>query len=118
MNAEHDTAIATARSHSSPVDLVVRIGLLALLAFWSLKIVGPFLTVALWSAILTVGLYPVFSWLANRLGSQRLAATVVTVLCLMIDIGPVTWLGLGLIGAAEFAAGEFDSKLFSIPLPA
>ena len=117
MNAEHDTAIATARSHSSPVDLVVRIGLLALLAFWSLKIVGPFLTVALWSAILTVGLYPVFSWLANRLGSQRVAAAAITVLCLMIVIGPVTWLGLGLIGAAEFVANDFDSKLFSIPLP-
>jgi predicted PurR-regulated permease PerM len=117
MNAEHDTDIASARSRSSPVDLVVRIGLLALLAFWSLKIIGPFLTVALWSAILTVGLYPVFSWLAKRLGSQRLAATVITVLCLMVVIGPVTWLGMGLIGAAEFVAGEFDSKLFSIALP-
>jgi predicted PurR-regulated permease PerM len=117
MNAERDTVIDSARSRSSPVDLVVRIGLLALLAFWSLKIIGPFLTVALWSAILTVGLYPVFSWLAKRLGSQRLAATVITVLCLMVVIGPVTWLGMGLIGAAEFVAGEFDSKLFSIALP-
>src|SRR3984893_9180447 len=117
MNAEHETVIASARSSSSPVDLVVRIGLLALLAFWSLKIIGPFLTVALWSAILTVGLYPVFSWLANRLGSQRVAAAAITVLCLMIVIGPVTWLGLGLIGAAEFVANDFDSKLFSIPLP-
>jgi predicted PurR-regulated permease PerM len=117
MNAEHDTVIASARSSSSPVDLIVRIGLLALLAFWSLKIIGPFLTVALWSAILTVGLYPLFSWLAKGLGTQRLAAVVITVLCLMIVIGPVTWLGLGLIGAAEFLASEVDSKLFSIPLP-
>src|ERR1700676_1440020 len=117
MNAEHDTVIASARSRSSPVNLVVQIGLLALLAFWSLKIIGPFLTVALWSAILTVGLYPLFSWLAERLGSQRVAAVVITVLCLMIVIGPVTWRGLGLIGAAEFLASEVDSKLISIPLP-
>src|ERR1700730_4234484 len=117
MNAEGDKVVASARSSTSPVDLAIRIGLLALLAFWSLRIIGPFLTVALWSAILTVGLYPLFSWLAKRLGSRRLAALVITVLCLIIVIGPVTWLGLGLISAAEFVASEFDSKQFSIPLP-
>jgi predicted PurR-regulated permease PerM len=117
MNAEGDKVVASARSSTSPVDLVIRIGLLTLLAFWSLKIIGPFLTVALWSAIVTVGLYPLFSWLAKRLSSRRLAAMVITVLCLMIVIGPVTWLGLGLVGAAEFVAGQFDSKIFSIPLP-
>jgi predicted PurR-regulated permease PerM len=46
-----------------------------------------------------------------------LAAVVITVLCLTIVIGPVTWLGLGLIRGAEFLAGEFDSKPFAIPLP-
>jgi predicted PurR-regulated permease PerM len=90
MDAESDAGTGSAWSSSSPVDLVIRFGLLALLAFWTLKIIGPFLTVALWSAILTVGLYPVFGWLAKRLGSGSLAAAVITVLCLMIVIGPVT----------------------------
>jgi predicted PurR-regulated permease PerM len=83
-----------------------------------LKVIGPFLTIALWSAILTVALYPLFVWLAVRLGSRRLAATLITLLCLVIVIGPVTWLGFGLIGSVDFIIRGFDSKIFSIPSPA
>jgi predicted PurR-regulated permease PerM len=99
------------------VDAVVRIGLLGLLLYWTWRVVGPFVTVALWSAILTVALYPLFDWLARRLGSRRLAATLITLLCLMIVIGPVTWLGFGLIGSAEYVVKGLESNLFSIPLP-
>jgi predicted PurR-regulated permease PerM len=83
-----------------------------------LKVIGPFLTVALWSVILTVALYPLFDWLARRLRSRRLAATVITLLCLMIVVGPVAWLGLSLIDEVELVVGQLDSKLLSIPLPA
>src|SRR5215468_2450090 len=103
---------------SSAVDVVIKIGLLGLLGYWTLEVVGPFLTVALWSAILTVALYPLFDWLARRLRSRRLAATLITLLCLMVVVGPVTWLGFGLIGGVEFMVNEFDSKDLSIPLPA
>ena len=83
------------------VDVAIKIGLLGLLVYWSLKVIGPFLTVALWSAILTVALYPLFDWLARRLRSRRLAATVITLLCLMIVVGPAAWLGLKLIDEVE-----------------
>ena len=99
------------------VDFLIRIGLLALLGYWTLRVIGPFLTVALWSTILTVALYPLFDWLALRLGSRRLAAILITLLCLMTVIGPVTWLGLGLLGAAEFVSNGLDSKSLSVPLP-
>jgi predicted PurR-regulated permease PerM len=100
------------------VDAAIRIGLLGLLLYWSLKVVGPFVSIALWSAILTVALYPLYEWLARRLGSRRLAAVVLTVLCLMIVVGPVTWLGIGLIGTVEFAVRELDSNVSLIPMPA
>jgi predicted PurR-regulated permease PerM len=118
MTAEKDKVAAPAPFNSSTVDVAVRIGLLGLLGYWSLRVIGPFLTIALWSAILTVALYPLFDWLARRLGNRGLAATLVTLLCLMIVIGPVTWLGFGLIHAVEFAFKGFDSNLFAIPLPA
>jgi len=102
---------------SLTVDAAIRIGLLGLLLYWSLKVIGPFLTVALWSAILTVALYPVFDWLAGRLRSRRWAATLITLLCLLIVIGLVTWLGFGLIGSVDFIVRGFDSKILSIPLP-
>jgi len=117
MPTQEDKSPAPPPIASLTVDAAIRIGLLGLLLYWSLKVIGPFLTVALWSAILTVALYPVFDWLAGRLRSRRWAATLITLLCLLIVIGPVTWLGFGLIGSVDFIVRGFDSKILSIPLP-
>jgi predicted PurR-regulated permease PerM len=118
MTAEKDEPPAPSPFESKTLDLTILIGLLGLLGYWSLKVVGPFLTIALWSAILAVALYPLFDWLAQRLGSRRLAAALVTLLCLMVVIGPVAWLGFGLIGGAEMLITRLDTELPSIPLPA
>jgi predicted PurR-regulated permease PerM len=118
MTKQIDETLPSHSIGSLTVDAAIRIGLLGLLLYWSLKVIGPFLTIALWSAILTVALYPLFDWLAARLGSRRLAATLTTLLCLVIVIGPVTWLGFGLIGSVDFVVRGFDSKIFSIPSPA
>src|SRR5262252_5299755 len=111
MPTQEDKSPATPSAASLTVDAAIRIGLLGLLLYWSLKVIGPFLTVALWSAILTVALYPAFDWLARRLGSRRWAAALITLLCLMIVIGPVTWLGFGLIGGAEMLITRLDAEL-------
>jgi predicted PurR-regulated permease PerM len=99
-------------------DLAIRLGLLGLVGYWSFKVIAPFLTIVLWSAILTVALYPLFDWLAGRLRRRRLAAVLVTLLCLMIVIGPVTWLALGLIGGVGSLARQLDAGMLSVPLPA
>lgn len=54
---------------SLTVDAAIRIGLLGLLLYWSLKVIGPFLTIALWSAILTVALYPLFDLRSTQRGN-------------------------------------------------
>ena len=118
MTVEKDKFPAQSPFESPTVDVVILIALLGLLAYWSLKVVGPFLTVGLWSAILAVALYPLFDWLAQQFGSRRLAATLITLLCLMIVIGPVAWLGFGLIGGVETLMSRLDAELPSIPLPA
>ena len=100
MSPQDDNTVRSSMIGSLLVDAAIRIGFLGLLLYWSLKVIGPFLTIVLWSAILTVALYPLFDWLAARLGNRWLAATLVTLLCLVIVIGPVTWLGFGLIGGA------------------
>jgi len=105
-------------SDSSIVETVIRIGLLLLLLYWSLQVIGPFLTIALWSAVLTVILYPLFGWLARRLRRRTLAAALITIACLLIVLGPVTWLGFGAIGGIEYLANDFDANTVSIPLPA
>jgi predicted PurR-regulated permease PerM len=120
-----DSPMAIHRDKTAPTliasltaDAAIRIGVLGLLLYWSLSVIGPFLTVALWSAILTVALYPAFDWPAGGLGSRRLGATAITLLCLVIIIGPVAWLGFGLIGSVDFVIKGFDTKVISIPLPA
>jgi predicted PurR-regulated permease PerM len=78
------------------VDAAIRIGLLALLLYWSVKVIGPFLTIALWSVILTVALYPAYKLLALKLGGRRrLAAFLVTFVSLIVVLGPITWFGIG-----------------------
>jgi predicted PurR-regulated permease PerM len=118
MSMDHDEFPAPAPFGSSTVDAAILIGLLGLLGYFALKIIGPFLTVALWSAILAVALYPLFARLAHRLGSRRLAAAVITLVCLLVVIGPVTWLGFGLITGVEMLAGRFGAEQPAIPMPA
>jgi predicted PurR-regulated permease PerM len=117
MTADKDQTPASTRFDVATVELAVRIGLVGLLAYWALKVLSPFLTVALWSVILTVALYPLFDWLARQLRSRRLAATLITLLCLMIVVGPVTWLGFGLTGGIESLITGLDPERLSIPLP-
>ena len=102
----------------SNIDIAIRIGLLALIGYLSWKVIGPFLTVALWSAILAVALYPLFDWLVRQLGNRRLAATLITLLGLTIVVGPLTWLGFVLIGDVGYLVRTLDAGLLSIPLPA
>ena len=104
--------------NATSIDLVIRIAFLGLVAYWSLKVLAPFLTIILWSGILAVALYPLFDWLARCLGSRRLAAVLVTLLCLMIVVGPLTWLGLGLIGGLGSVVRVLDAGQLSIPPPA
>src|SRR5262249_61864003 len=70
------------------------------------------------AAVLALRLCPMFDWLADGLGSRRLAAILVTLVCLMIVVGPVAWLGFGLIGGVEYLVKEFEPTVFSIPFPA
>ena len=112
-----DRASPPASFQSSTIDIAIRISLLAVVGYLSLKVIGPFVTIGLWSAILTVALYPLFDWLARQFGNRRLAAAVVTLMCLMIVVGPITWLGFALIGGVEYLVGALDAGLLSIPLP-
>jgi len=75
----------------------IRIGCLALLVYWSWLLLQPFLSIIVWSVIFAVALYPVFDWLAGRLGGYRgVAAAAITIFSLILIFGPVTWLGVSL----------------------
>ena len=118
MTLYNDSSPGTAALTTEAVDVMIRLGLLGLLGYWSWGIIAPFLTIVLWSAILTVALYPLFDRLAGWLGRRRLAAALVTLLCLLVVVVPVAWLGLGMVSGVKLMAKEVDAGLPSIPLPA
>src|SRR6266849_413383 len=94
-SADHDP-VGHDRLTATWVELAIRLGVLGLLLFFSFTLI--IITIAIWSVVLTVALYPVYDWIAGRLGGRRrLAALLLTILNLLIVIGPATWLTLGLI---------------------
>lgn len=100
------------------VELAIRLGVLALLLYWSFLLVEPFISIVIWSAVLAVALYPVFEWVSFRLrGRRRLAAVLTTILSLLIVIGPATWLALGLVDSLRAISDQLDPSMLTIPPP-
>ena len=100
------------------IQLAIRLGLLALLIVWTFILIRPFVPILVWSAVLTVALYPVFGWLANRLGGRpKTAAVIITVVNLGIVLGPATWLGLSAVDGVRELAGELSSGELVVPSP-
>ena len=100
------------------VELTIRIGVLGLFLYFSFLLVRPFVSIAIWSVVLTVALYPVYDWLVDLLGGRRrLAAALLTFLSLLIVIGPATWLVLGLIDSLRILSERLDLSDLALPPP-
>ena len=110
-------AFRQTRSGDEITQLAVRLGVLAFLLYWSFILVRPFIPMLVWSMVLTVALYPPYNWLSTHLGWPKLAATIITVINLAIIIGPVTWLGFGLVDGLQDFAGQLGEGSLAIPSP-
>jgi predicted PurR-regulated permease PerM len=100
------------------IELAIRLGVLGLLLYASFILIRPFLTIAIWSAVLTIALYPVYDWIVALLrGRRRLAAALLTLLSFLIVIGPATWLALGLIDSLITLSGRLDLSTMALPPP-
>jgi predicted PurR-regulated permease PerM len=104
--------------NTTVIELAIRLAFLGLLLFFSLTIIRPFVEIIIWSIVLAVALYPVFDLVAKCLGGRRrLAATLITILLLLILLGPATWLGLDLVGVLRTMYERLESGVVSIPPP-
>lgn len=100
------------------VDIAIRLGVLGLLLYSAFALVRPFVSIAIWSAVLAVALHPAFDWTARRLGGRpRLAAVLVTLASLVIIIGPATWLALSLIDSLRTVSEHLNGSTLGIPAP-
>jgi predicted PurR-regulated permease PerM len=100
------------------IQLMIRLGLLAFLIYWTFVLIRPFVPILAWSVVLAVALYPVFGLLAGLLGDRpRLAAVILTLINLAIVIGPATWLGLSALDGVREFAGNLGSGTLVVPSP-
>ena len=73
-SVDHDPA-SRDRLTATWVELTIRLGVPGLLLYLAFTLVRPFITVAIWSVVLTVALYPVYDWMVGLPGGRhRLAA--------------------------------------------
>lgn len=99
-------------------ELAVKLGLFFFLVYWSIVLLRPFLSIALWSLILVVTLYPAFSWTSRLLGERRkLAAVLVTAVSLLVFTGPIIWLGLSMVEGVASFSHRLSSGDITIPPP-
>lgn len=116
---------------SSPISIearisdLVRMGIIAVFAYWSAKLIAPFALITVWAGILSVALYPIFDVLSRLLGGRRVFAAVVLVAaCLFVIIGPLALVAMNfaetihklLAGVGDFALPRAPEQLRQLPL--
>jgi predicted PurR-regulated permease PerM len=103
---------------SNFVELSLRVAALALLLYVSVILIRPFVTVIVWSTVLAVALYPFYERVSRVVGGRnRLAAVIVTLISLVVVLGPATWLVLDLIESIRRISQQLDLASLSIPPP-
>jgi predicted PurR-regulated permease PerM len=118
MSTEPQDALSRGRLTPDWIELAAKLSVLALLLYWSFVLVRPFLTIFIWSVVLCVSLYPTYERLARWLGGRRkLASAVLTLLCLVVIIGPATWLVLNFIDSLSALASQTKLGDWSLPSP-
>jgi predicted PurR-regulated permease PerM len=106
------------RLTATSIELMVRLGVLGLLLYWSFNLLRPFITIAIWSVVLTVALYRAYNYLVAWLGGRRrLAAALLTCISLIIVIGPATWLVMSLIDTIKILSTQLELSTLVLPSP-
>lgn len=99
-------------------DIALRFGVVALLLYWSFRIVMPFLVPLLWGAILAVTLHPAYERLVRSLGNRRkLGAWLLTLALLAALIVPSVMLTNNLIDGLGNLAHQLRTGELAIPPP-
>ena len=100
------------------LEATIHIGLVVLLLFWCFKIGQPFLQMIVWGIIIAVAIHPAYVRLKSALGGRgRLAATLMTLLALILLLVPTYLLSESLINSAREYSAHLREGTLSVPLP-
>ncbi|OLL31866.1 AI-2E family transporter [Burkholderia sp. SRS-W-2-2016] len=101
------------------LDVLIRAGLVAVLAIACFRVFVPFLNLMVWAVILAITLYPLQVRLRSRLrGKDGLVATLIILISFAVILVPTYALGVAVANSIERAMDIFRSGDFRIPPPA
>jgi predicted PurR-regulated permease PerM len=99
-------------------EATIHVGLVVLLLYWCFKIDQPFIGIIVWGIIIAVAIHPGYNRLKSALGGRgRLAATLITLLALIILLVPTYMLSGSLFDTAKTYSAHLDAGTLSVPPP-
>ena len=103
---------------SRTIDLVVRIGVLAILVAWCFQIIRPFFIIAAWGIIIATAIHPAYRQLEALLGGRgKIAAAAFTVVGLVLLIVPTVLFAGSLVDSGQWLAANLRDGTLAIPPP-
>jgi predicted PurR-regulated permease PerM len=113
------TASKTNQSLYNPViHYSIQLLALALLLVWCFKILEPFITLLVWGSVLAITLFPLHKMLMRKLkGRNALAATLITLVMLLVIIGPAVWLLVGTFDELRDVGAAYRAGELTVPPP-
>jgi predicted PurR-regulated permease PerM len=101
------------------LDVLIRAGLVAVLAVFCFRVFVPFLDLMAWAVILAITLYPLQVRLRRRFGEKDgLIATLIILVAFAIILLPTYLLGVAVAESIEHGMAIVRSGSFRIPPPA
>jgi predicted PurR-regulated permease PerM len=100
------------------LEATIHIGLVVLLLYWCFKIGQPFLQIIVWGIIIAVAIHPGYTRLKSALGGRgRLAATLITLVALIVLLVPAYMLSESLINTTQEYSAQLDAGTLRVPPP-
>lgn len=89
------------------VDVALHLAVLGLFAWLALDLFRPFFHLALWTAVIAAVTHPAYLWLNARTGLRPgLCAGIVTIVALLVALGPLAVLTVSLAESAAWVAAQ------------
>jgi predicted PurR-regulated permease PerM len=115
MNSDPNSSASRSKDRT---ELFIRLALIAVVVFLSVRVLSPFMGLLLWALILAISLYPLHQGLAKRLGGrQGRASTLLVVVGLVLIGGPTVMLGSSFAGQIHDVYMTFQAGQVTVPDP-
>jgi predicted PurR-regulated permease PerM len=104
--------------YTRAIYTALRISFIAFLFYWSFLIIKPFVLIVVWSIIISVALYPMFSKLSKKMGGRRkLASTIITTIVVLFLMIPSIFMVESTTSTLKNFSVQMKEGTINIPPP-